>query len=523
MASGFPVSLPDQDGLDIPFSAMITLSRMLYHVDLAETVHKGDQIDQSADTNEQPSTDILRQGVFFCAVDSILYPTSFIAEQGSQGLSKWHLEKSVPARLGRTHVPPKGSWCRTASLSDLAGSRCLLGYTPDAVVHLGTEDRSQLYKSGTIEKANARVTKGPLALQVDGFTLGVGALGGHGIATTTVKIKYPKSMRADPEDELDYNMILENARQTPIILIETANDLHRAWLVSELSVILELVHLEITRKNYPAGFQFAQLQSDGGAAAMSLLNQPSLARFKLRPNVDSKSYFRISHLIKFIWQSIEKRRKVVASSESSRGELALGAKALYGWDLLEVLDPVTALRRQIDLSSFTTQRDPLARTHPSWIKLTHAYTTFFCSNLGEIITPRDEEDTCCTWRSIPGDQQLLVASMHVLAKHLTKEEYCYRLDVEDTLLWQLCDKRAFKRCRRRCSTRACQHRKVQTLREQVDKNKRLLNYELAGAVIFGETGTLLSKFDKKLQPWEPKFRQMIEKGKQAFKIFQKGD
>ena len=500
IAEGFPVRSPDRLGVDIPFDVMIHATRMLYATDMSamsptETLDPeieessvssdSDSASRSISPAEEPS--FPAEGIFFTGVKALLYPVESDQNENPSYV-KWHYEKARDSLF-----PAEESWCRIKTMDELRNAACFLGFTSHATVHLGTETRKGANE--TMNRTRASRRKGLPELAIDQIGLGIGVVGGHTAAQATFKFQVPSylPLSRDTEDVV-YDDILEMAAEQPVILYDTTPGLECGWLVSELSLILEMIHFKAKQKGWALPY-YASPKPNGAVAARHVLSCTDFADKILYTRLHDNRKRSTKHVAVDIYKEIIRRRQYDQLHQRLRGSKSFGRHKLYGWDLLELTEPSKgSYPRQFPVH---VAGDPLATTYPSWMRLAKDCTVYFCENLGQVIVPANSLCRICA-RQQP-NRQHLVASLHALSLLFTSQECCYHLD--NGLIWDHRDDGLFKPCYKRS---CCNKDRVQMFRKNhaghcPDKGYARASLPPDGAVIFGETRTAASELNGKLE------------------------
>ena len=508
IATGFPVRIPKLLGLDVPFEVMLHTTRMLYATNLAaipqsdiEATSLSDGSD--ADDNDgglgddAPSTRY--HGIFFTGVNSLLYPLQS-RNQNGRTLLRWHYQRARASLF-----PPEGQWHQIVEMDSIKNAICFLGYTPHAEFHLGTESRKEAYDRMHCTKASHR--KGHTEVSLKNFGLGVGSIGGHGMAQATLELTYPMfSPLSQDLQSAVYDDVLDAAANEPVILYNTTEGSEGGWFVPQLCVILDLMHFRAKQKGWVLP-HYASSETDGAAAARIVFLKPDFANQFLYNRLHDESNYTAKHLAVDIWTEMTKRKQYDQASQK-RGSWSFVREKLYGWDLLELTEPLKGSRcRQFPVH---VNKDPLVTTYPSWLRLTRDYTVYFCDDLGKVILSKNK--LCKTWARRQKDRQSLVVSLNVLTPLFASHECecCYHLC--NGLIWEHRNGRLFQPCNRRSP---CLDNKVQTLRKEhgndrPDKAHSRAPLVDAGAVMFGEARTKAIELDQKLEDIGSRFRLSIQ-------------
>ncbi|KAF5534814.1 serine threonine kinase [Fusarium phyllophilum] len=329
MAEGFEVPVhPGVFGLQIPFNAMLELSEIVCDVSLED--------------DHGNATGIYLDGICF-----FLYPTTYKELPDQQPVIQWHLkEKILNDEGGRDPaIPPDKDggplWTRIPDYETLRTSTTILGYCEKALVQLGTQ----------------------------------GSRTGH-------------KRELDDQKDLAYKQVLRISQNMPVIIYDTQSQNERAWMVSQLSMILELFNIWAEREGLQ-GIQYATASADGGAAAFNVLaNRSYSERVAIEKMADEDpSDIKISGIIKRIYGRIQKTRSINANSdEDARGTLSLGRRTIKGWDWLELvegLERAVSQRRQVLASR-------MFDSTPCWLPFTDSIPVFFAHEVGDLIVPEHQ-------------------------------------------------------------------------------------------------------------------------------------
>lgn len=398
-------------GLELPSDLMLELTGMLY--------------------TTAPSGPASPSGTFHTGVHSILYPTE---KNETQGFVKWHYAASDYVMI----PPADGTWLRLRQ-DDLIGMRTILGYTPSVQVHLGTESRLHQYESMTASHAGRE--KDSWSFSWDGLTVQAG-FAGSGVSSP-FKFVRRTGQQGVPTAKPTYDQIIHGTSDKPVILYDTAHAQESAWLVPQLSVILDLVlfqaHRERAWKNLTATARaalHAKPYWNGGLAAKEVLDDYERANTVLRLSADDGTPVAIKHLVMQVFAAMSHRVQLdhLHSPSSS-----LTTSPLLGWDLIQLTDALAIpARLQIEV-----HKDGLNNSAPTWLPLAREIPVFFCDGLGDVMTTK--VPICSQFQR---SQKNLVASIHVLQ---TKRKRClkcdeYHIDTKKQLVWQLPRSDCFSEC-----------------------------------------------------------------------------
>ncbi|KAF9770244.1 hypothetical protein IL306_012245 [Fusarium sp. DS 682] len=309
MAEGFDVPVhPGVFGLQMPFDAMFELAEVICDVSLED--EKGNAT-----------------GIYLDGISFFLYPTAHKMFKGQQSVIQWHLkEKALDDDGDRDPaIPPDRDggpvWTKIPVYDTLRTSVTVLGYCAKAIVRLGTEARRQYHSDP--KYSNAEVEKPNMEASLNSLTLGSSA------------------------------GVLRNSQNMPVIIYDTQSNKERAWMVSQLSMILELFNIWAQQEGL-RGVQYAAASADGGAAAFNVLaNRSYSERIAIEKMADEDpSDIKISGIIKRLYGRIQKTRSINANSdEGARGTLSLGRCTIKGWDWLELVEGLERASNQAKYAS----------------------------------------------------------------------------------------------------------------------------------------------------------------------------
>jgi len=251
--------------------------------------------------------------------------------------------------------------------------------------------------------------------------------------STTIKARYRHGLQCaiDPEKRI-YDDILRVGTTRPVILYDTGAS-KTAWLVPQLSIILDLVHFKLASEpEWGPGIQHAKLQSNAGSAASQVLANETVANQLLYRQLDDDKEYRVKHLVKDIYVAMEQCWVLEKFDPPSKKTLRLGRKRLYGWDLVEMLPPRPSLRFRREVAVHST--DNLATPgYPSWLPLSEEVPVLFCDNVGKIIT---SVVPVCHEGQLHGTNHM-VASLRSLARMIRAEMPAKHLHLQGGLVWDL--------------------------------------------------------------------------------------
>ncbi|KAF5571871.1 serine threonine kinase [Fusarium pseudoanthophilum] len=351
MAEGFEVPVhPGVFGLQMPFNAMLELAEIVCDVSLED--------DKGTAT-----------GIYLDGISFFLYPTSYKTHPGGQPVIQWHLkEKTLDDDGDRDPaIPPD--------------SDGVLGYCDKALVQL------------EVERPNIEAS-------LNSLTLGSSAGGAKAEGTIGFKMRKGHWRELEEKKELSYKQVLRISQNKPVIIYDTQRQNERAWMVSELSMILELFNIWAQHEGL-RGIQYATASADGGAAAFNVLANRSYSERTAieKMAAEDPSDIKISGIIKRLYGRIHKTRSInTGSDEGAPGTLSLGRCTIKGWDWLELVDGferATSQRREVYASR-------IFGSQPCWLPFTRFIPVFFAHEVGDLIVPEQPGQVCRQWSPLPG-------------------------------------------------------------------------------------------------------------------------
>ncbi|KAM0077484.1 hypothetical protein ACKRZS_010409 [Fusarium odoratissimum] len=425
MAEGFEVPVhPGVFGLQMPFDAMLELAEIICDVSLEDD--KGNAT-----------------GIYLDGISFFLYPTSYKALPDRQPVIQWHLkEKTLDDEGDRDPaIPPDRNggplWTKIPVYDTLRTSITVLGYCEKAMVQLGTEARRQYHNEP--QYSHAEVEKPNIEASLNSLTLGSSAGGAKAEGSIGFRLRTGHKRELDDQKDLTYKQVLRISQNMPVIIYDTQSQNERAWMVSQLSMILELFNIWAQREGL-RGIQYATASADGGAAAFNVLaNRSYSERIAIEKMADEDpSDIKISGIIKRLYGRIQKTRSINASSdEGARGTLSLGRCSIKGWDWLELVDGherAVSQRRQVLASRMFS-------SPPCWLPFTDSIPVFFAQEIGDLIVPEQPDQVCRQWSPLPGGRSNTYLAVSLRCIRGLSASGCYQ-----NLVWSCEDAHLFEPC-----------------------------------------------------------------------------
>jgi len=479
MASGFLIaSRRNEIGIHLPLNFMLELSGILYHVDLSRLGGGG-------------------CGIFFKGPRSLLFPSAYDEQCPS---IQWHLETSEDELVSPGLLKDR-KWFRISSMETVKSAKCFLGYCSDVNIHLGTPDRVCQYPLVKNTNANEETARTILSFSQAQAQIG---LAGVGNVSATGTITQRNGLRgARPDMTVLYDDVLKYSPDRPMILFDTERTNERGWMVSQLSVILDLVNYWIwdentnhNQTNQAIQPVTADLSSDGGAAARNALQVRPNANRVLRQLLHDDTDDCVKHQVLRIYAQISCREELAALYPRGLPPFSVAnerPERLLGWDLLDILDPLQPITR-LKMDLHKTSVSKALSVSPSWLALTHHIPVLFYQGLGQVIQPAYANIACDKWDPIPGGflTNYLTVSMASLAAWSKPKAApdCYKPG--NGLYWDLTDETVFQDCRESClkGRKECskQDQVLRTAKDGYTYSVNEIAFQRAwlnGAVVFG--------------------------------------
>lgn len=437
MAYGFPVtSCPGFFGLRIPVQTIFELSEMVSDTTLE---------DEAGNDN----------GVYFSGDIWTLYPTGYSSEDNTV---QWHIVRRTTGETSDPGIAPgedgPHGLLRTVDLETMASATAVLGYCKQAVVQLGTESRLKQYERYC--PSGARPERGRAEASVGAVSFTGSALGRF-MTAVTVNLKYRKGLidARKKDDEDRYLEVLRRAAAQPVILFDTKPGMERAWMVPQLSLVLDLFNFwafcqRETDKEVANLVRYANPGPDGGEMAMAVLSSNEYAsQVAIKSGYQGETEVLVGDMIKRINRTVEARwSKNADTDEGAPGTMRIGRTPITGWDWMELIPEFAtghSIRRNVRSEFRWFQRAP----KPNWLGLTDKIPLFLGQDIGEVLKPAQTGLVCGHWYPLPGglEQNYLAASIRCLERlskqHGRRDDICTLFHRQ---VWSFKDDSIFKPC-----------------------------------------------------------------------------
>ncbi|CAM1507704.1 Fc.00g045520.m01.CDS01 [Cosmosporella sp. VM-42] len=466
IAHAFPIPpRSDQVGLELPFTAMLKLSRASSFL-------------------------IANQRLAFYGFSSFLFPMDQCPDitddddQARQSI-QWHFETSdEPYQYfdcADYLAESKCMWANSVDQRTLTTSRHFVGFCRVAEFRLATSnsDCMNLLESPLPEASTT------VGARIENVTLGTGGLG-FATAEFESNIKYAHSI-VSPVAPDEYLGTLDTTKRMSMILWDCGDQC--GWLVPAQALLLHMAHVWVRSNGISVTFRYA---NEGASYLQEVDDILRTDRKKvLRAHGrDDDTDFELRHLIMRLWNDI--RGCMLAQQSAIRddkGVIGYQSGAISGWELIDFIT-----RPPLEFSMKQDKRGP---SDDSWKALAAEKNipVLFCQGAGDVIKTTGSGFLCANCR-LPLKQEChLVASLTCLG-HMAQKYGGFRTRTKLTTEWgwQPTDEAALfgEHCQPDVGSRC--HERLQKLITVKDGQQGTnLGLPATGAVVFGRPGSKASK------------------------------
>ncbi|RDI76417.1 hypothetical protein Vi05172_g13596 [Venturia inaequalis] len=464
VAEGFPVPKRNEErGIELPYHLMTTFGRIRY---------------------PQPYLD----GMVLMGISTCLVPVS-----KTKDCVQWHFicrsdtREQIPlsaieneAGIVAEHLLKGGGDQMLNDFED-KNVRHFVGFSENVHIHLGTQGSS--YNRVLAPPSNIAEDAGTEILHTRSITPNLVAPGpGMSSGGLTTSFVFPKSKTQELfRDDERLTELVEGSKDNVSILYDPQEKV--GWLVSELSVILHLIHswaAQTMIENHTGQYPYAEVSGNGGQAALQVIMEHRNATLTDLSNENLK----LEQRVRSTWIGFTSLKQTLVNKygQTARGpRLGWLKKSLYGYNfthLAELRKNVGRIKVPID-SELSGGWESIPLNEPEILVI-------MCHDIGDVILPADATSLCSAWQSVPKGMHLLVASAPCIARWsrhlrppkdtsmLSQKHYCHRRG----LVFEPCQGLARRACQR-----------IQKLASNAPRNKQeSLSFEencKDGAVIFG--------------------------------------
>lgn len=416
LACGFPYApRAGGVGLEVPFYVMVHLTGAQFPVKYGEgIVFRGRQAHGSVMPMLVPTLS-MKDSIQWHFLESSSEPSlatsedrQFLEAMGdSTPLDPLKNSVDIDSRSStdnspRDDVGDSKFWFQTTDLDILTNSRAFLGAWKAAKVHIGTRAFERHIQPSSRQDANGRRVDRPLNLR-----------------SYSNKISAPPALRIKQENAMSrHGQLLDDLQwfrlsaRHPMLLYDSGA--HRAWLVSELSVALQLAHNHLNdmmqiSPRIRRRLRYADAKDDGGTAA-----EDAIGRCRKEKMWDETTFATIVRTFLLMIEAAKGYREPRSSD------------SIYVSEFVDL---------QKFLSSPQSTRQDEADNHalsPSWWSIARdpRIAIVFGSHFGQVITPDTSRIRVCSfWKAIPEGKGLLTASMPCFSAFLNiKDDCCHHPD-----------------------------------------------------------------------------------------------
>lgn len=415
VAQGFPIPpRREERGIELPYHIMTTFGKIRY-----------------------PET--RAQGIVLVGLSTVLVPLS-----RNKRCVQWHYtsEDETGEQVSLDVLMDKQGLegadvlvgCGKDLLNDFreTTTRHFVGYCENVQIHLGTQGSS--YDRAVAPPINIAETAGTeirynRSIRPNLLSLGAGLGAGLSWAGLGTSFSLPKSKKQElvRDDEL-LSELVEKSKDHVSILYDAKEKI--GWFVSELSVILHLVHSWAAQnmgENYTGQLPHAQPLGDGGQAALQAIMEGRSAA--LRDVWNTSEAITLEQRVRSTYLSFRAlKQKLVKQDRETVKAPNWPKKRLYGYNfthLSELCDNVDRIKVTIE-SDLSGGWESIPRNEPEiLVVMTH--------DIGQVIHPVRNAPLCDSWKPAPSGMYLLVASVPCIVKwsrHLRAGEYTSMLSAK---------------------------------------------------------------------------------------------
>ena len=145
-----------------------------------------------------------------------------------------------------------------------------------------------------------------------------------------------------------------------------------------------------------AQIPFAEATFDGGKAAREALMAESVKNLELHRN--GQTPFTLEDLVWTFWRNLEK--KIEVFDEDRQQGISIGPKRVKGWETMDLI-----------YDHNEPQYHDIQDSSRGWPLLAKDVMVFYCSQLGDILTPSGTGSSCNGSLTIPRGQDYMMASL----------------------------------------------------------------------------------------------------------------
>jgi hypothetical protein len=405
-------------------------------------------------------------------------------------------------------------WFQTKDLKELTEPKAYLGYCRKARIYLGREDIVVRASQIDLERKSLELDEEvqvPITVPVKAASIGV-----------VPKFRLPKSKWTKlGASKLTYTQRLQRSKDTPLIIYDRETE--TSWMVSELSLLLQLVYAYLAKREdvvpeTRASLHSAKPLSDSGKAAHEAIKKcgrkPLWEEDEDEDDDDDddddddedddadadadededegkKKPYRFKYLVTQFLDILDTRREEQRLKQEAT--LLRARTGLRGWDFVDLAN----------LQFYFRAREVLPHNvfagRPAWWAFGKNFQTLviFGKGFGQVIRPdRTQINVCSSWESIPEKKDLLVASVHYLQK---LSENCMpaqsSIKLTKDLTWHRPrNSRLFEDCQGGCGNPVQELLRRDGLMGGVKQFFNPANapgdLDIEGAAVFGEPGDL---------------------------------
>jgi len=364
----------DEVGLEISFDLMVILGRIWYPMEYLN-------------------------GFVLKGYSTILVPTL-----KTQHSVQWHFinnedqKKKINMCAIKAHY---GEIVEDIDLRALQTARTFVGWTWDAHVHVGAKTSG--YDSIRDSKVPYSPRRPRLAREMTSG-IGTSGLGFFGVQLGT-KVVIPKGIFGPVKHEhiLLEDMLL-NSRNNPLLLWDAGT--RRGWMVSEIAVLLMILHVWAARQTDSETLfkkiPFADHSSDDAQACYETIRTNRNLQLRSQANGDGED-LKFMTQVENIFAAVESRKEEIITRNNASARFSFSTY-LKGWELIDIAHSKPWFKERRLLL------DDTCGSWPSIVEKQREVLVLFCQGVDDLIRPSTDELFCQTWRSVPKGHSYLAAT-----------------------------------------------------------------------------------------------------------------
>ncbi|KAH0553008.1 hypothetical protein GP486_006796 [Trichoglossum hirsutum] len=445
----------------------------------------------------------------------------FVPVERNEDEVQWHLIDRYPKRIGFDEVDGLNKRLLFNDLDELAlqSTKAFLGWCSNAVNRLGMSLRGTytvtdcLYSTGTSNvhyDYNGMGYSGTLKESTHELAFRGLSLGFSKIGTGTANFDYRNRQGVyNTGKSNSYKTTLDDANGLHVILHDTKDK--RAWHTNAERLILHMMLHRCYRGRFKIDNQLVCIEPADEDAGISVRNamwkNANTALFRdWKAGKDEETVWRFREMFEELLRTLEKLQYEEAMVRTKpKIKLSWDPRgSILGWEYMDLVEG----KRQLHLKSTKVKA-----TFGNWPYFARdiGAVVLFGSGFREILEPKEQDQLCCGFQTLPRGRGYLAMNISVLrALHVSEGSQEDEARLTPTgYIWQR-STHVFERCNetskangRRVNT--CECKRIQELEKPslVNKSRRPCEIDACsghddGVVIFGATNPFADIFGKSL-------------------------